>query len=800
MFRRKLICFAAITLCAGVFLCIVTDKPDLYEKYHFSSAVYDRNGKLLKLSLTMDDKYRLFVKYDQIPKEAVQALLLYEDRYFFYHFGINPLSVIRAVSAMLSGQRRLGASTITMQLARLVYHIDSSNSSGKFLQMLRAMQIELFYSKKKILEAYFNLAPYGGNIEGIGAASQIYFDVLPQNLKLEQILALSVIPQNPGKRSLLVNNGRQNIYDATRRLKDIWLEAYPDHPDRQRLENIWPETGCPLEKGKAGESVSSQKYMPQNDDCLDFLPQKRLFLPNEAPHFTRRVLKDHSGDIQTVLDLDFQHMVEETVYHYVMEHQAQGIKNAAVIVLDASTMETLAYVGSADFRNKEIHGQVDGIEALRSPGSALKPFIYAMALEKGIIHPLSMLKDVPRKYGVYTPENFDHAFYGLLDATQALVYSRNIPAVDLLQRVGEKDFYQFLVSCEVKKLRSPDEYGLSMALGGVEVSVQNLAQMYAMLYREGQYASIRLTKTDPETNRRLISPEAAFLIMDMLSKNIATDQPSIAFSVQKNNYPVSWKTGTSYGYKDAWSAGIVGSYVIVVWVGNFDGTPNQAFEGRKTAAPLFFRLVRKIAKQHAFPTHIEPSPHLNLEQVPVCQDTGELANAYCAHTKMSYFIPGISRIKLSETARLIPINVQTGMRACRHKPPETILKQYNFWPSDVLRAYQIAGVQIKRPPDFGENCDQIDLNARGSAPRILRPVDQSRFMFRSENDDHTIALQASLDADSSNVYWFLNNHLVGRAKAEEIMTLKLPIGNFELKAADDFGRTSVVHITSSYID
>lgn len=231
---------------------------------------------------------------------------------------------------------------------------------------------------------------------------------------------------------------------------------------------------------------------------------------------------------------------------------------------------------------------MDGTRALRSPGSVLKPFIYAQALERGIIHPMTMLKDVPKNYGVYTPENFDRSFYGLLNATQALVYSRNIPAVDLLLQVGEENFYNLLKACGVQKLRPVGFYGLAMALGGTEVSMHNLAAMYAMLYNEGRFGTLRVLQGEERPLKQLLSPEAAFLTLNMLSQNAAADDTATRFSKRKTAYPVSWKTGTSYGFKDAWSAGVVGPYVVVVWIGNFDGTPNNAFVGRDMAAPLFF--------------------------------------------------------------------------------------------------------------------------------------------------------------------------------------------------------------------
>ncbi len=750
---------AIVLLSAAIYLLI--PKPDLYEKYNFSAAVYDRSGRLLKLSLSMDDKYRLFTPLKNIPQEAVQALLLYEDRSFYRHPGVNPLSVVRAVYEMASGGRKQGASTITMQVARIVFRIDSSTLSGKIVQMLRALQIELFYSKDEILEAYFNLAPYGGNIEGLGAAARIYFDKPVQNLNLPQIMALTVIPQNPGKRHLLSEEGRSLSAKAAARLKETWLKSY------RHRENSY--LSLPLASG--------------------------VFLPKEAPHFVRAVLRNRHGEVKTTLDLDYQHMTENILRGFVAEHKKDGVYNAAALIVDARTMDTLAYVGSYDFGNEAVSGQVDGTGALRSPGSALKPFIYAMALDRGIIHPMTMLKDVPKQYGVYTPENFDRSFYGLVNATEALVHSRNIPAVDLLLKVGEKDFYRFLRQCRVPDLRPAEFYGLAMALGGTEVSMQNLAAMYAMLYNGGDFRPLRLLPDETSGSEKLLSPEAAFLTLSMLAENKAIDDSRTSFSAKRENYPVSWKTGTSYGYKDAWSAGVVGSYVVIVWVGNFDGTPNHAFVGRSMAAPLFFRIVRKIARQNAIPTELKPKKSLNLAKVKICRDTGDIANAYCDRTTETLFIPGVSNIRFSDVSRLIPIDVKTGLRACRHTPPDTEMKSFNFWPSDVLQAYEKAGISVRRPPAFKESCEKVDTFGQGRAPQIVSPADGSRFLLNlRENKKEKIALNAVLDADAENVYWFVNNLFSGQTKAGEVLEVQPRPGINKIRAVDDRGRSSVVSV------
>lgn len=738
----------------------VVPKPDLYARYTFSNAVYDKNSKLLKLSLTIDDKYRLFVPLKDIPQHTKQALLLYEDRGFYFHFGVNPFSFFRAVFSMASGGRKQGASTITMQVARIVYQIDSSTVIGKIMQILRALQIEMYYSKEQILEAYFNLAPYGGNIEGIGAASLIYFMTDAKELNLPQSTALTVIPQNPSNRLLLTEKGRNNNLTARKRLQKMWLENY-EH--------------------------SQNGY-------LDMPLKTEVFLPDFAPHFVRRVLQNHSGKIVTTLDINLQQKMLETIQNYIAENKIKGVSNAAAVLVDRRDMSVSAYVGSADFYNEKILGQVDGVSAKRSSGSTLKPFIYALALEQGKIHPLTILKDVPQKYGFYSPENFDRSYMGLLDATRALNLSRNVPAVELLMQTGEENFYNFLQKNGIKLAKPASYYGLAMALGGVEVSAENLAAMYAMLADGGIFSPLRFVKDETKKEEKVMQPEAAFLAEYMLLQN-KENYNDEAFFVENNEPLTAWKTGTSYSYKDAWTAGIFGDYVLVVWIGNFDGKSNQSFVGRTMAAPLFFRLIKALDLQNDIknPEDVLPK-NLNIFKVKVCSDTGDLADAFCENKKESYFISGVTNVKMSGITRLIPIDRKSGLRACRHRPPYTVLESYNFWPDDVVKALSNAGIGLKTPPEFMEDCADIEDFKHGNAPKILSPNGSGKMLIDASKDK--IVLKATADSDAKEIYWFVNNKFVGITKTGKILEIPPVFGDITVKAVDDIGRVESIKINS----
>ena len=749
---------AAVVLSA--LIIAAAPKMPLLAGYDFSTAFYDRNGKLLRLELTEDDKYRLRVKLQDIPENMRRALLLYEDRWFYYHPGVNPWRMLEAAANMAVGGRKQGASTITMQVARIVYRIDSSTPWGKIKQILRALQLELMYSKDEILEAYFNLAPYGGNIEGIGAAALIYFGIDAKNLNLLQSIMLTVVPQNPTSRSLSTDRGLKEAEKAAQRLKEKWLEVYPQ-TDKEIL-------------------------------CLPLKPMKNL--PFAAPHLIQRLKNRLQGNVVTTIDINLQKKLQDLVREYVAGNRHKGLYNAAAMIVDVKSGEVLASVGSADFFAADIQGQVDGTRALRSPGSVLKPFIYGLALEQGIIHPLSMLEDVPRNYGLYTPENFDHAFYGLVNATEALINSRNVPAVDLLKKLRSGSFYQMLRAVEVPELKPEEFYGLALALGGAEVTMENLAGLYVMLGNGGEFIRPKYVAGERTFRQRLLSREAAYLVLKMLRQNPPPDEEVLPYQTKNKRQSIAWKTGTSYGFRDAWTAGVAGNYAIIVWVGNFDGTGNHHFVGRTAAAPLFFNIVRRADVWVGFSTDTEEADNLNIRQVDICQNTGELAAGGCPQTVLGDFIPGVTSIKMSHILRQIPVNVKTGLRACRHKPPQTKLEWFEFWPSEVKKALAEAGINFKEPPAFEENCS-FENTSSGRAPKIIFPAAGSIIISRMQKGrQEEVPLRASADADVKKIYWFVNQRLVGETQPDETLTAELKIGINKIKAVDNLGREQEIGV------
>lgn len=746
-------------------------EPDLYSLSGYSTAWFDRQGKLLRLELAPDDRYRLKVPLSKVSPAMQQATLLYEDQDFYHHGGVDLLALLRAGwQTYILGERRIGGSTLTMQVARLRFGCPHT-LTGKLVQILRAIQIERHYSKREILAAYFNLAPYGRNIEGVAAASLIYFDKPASELTLPESMALSVVPQNPVRRNPTSKAGYAELVKARARLFQRWLEIHPADADRRE-----------------------QLELP-----LAIRPPEAL--PFRAPHFING-LKGGPGDVNTSLDLSLQQLLESHIARYVARRDKEGIHNAAALLLDSRTMEVKALVGSADFFNRKIAGQVDGTRAKRSPGSALKPFAYALAMDQGLIHPMSLLKDAPRRFGAYTPENFDQAFLGPILARDALIRSRNVPAVNITAGLRQPGLYGFLQQAGISGMRGPDHYGLALVLGDMEVTMQELVRLYAMLANGGRLkplVMLRDGKPLPE-GKVLLSPEAAFITLKILQDNPPPRREHLPGALVKR-HRIAWKTGTSYAFRDAWSVGLAGPWVLAVWVGNFDGAGNQAFIGRSAAGPLLFDLFDAIDKVRGdLDQPVLSRRGLNVAQIPMCSDTGDLPGRYCPHTTPGWFIPGVSPIKVSTVYRAIPIDRASGKRACYYNPESSRFEVYEFWPSDLLRIFRQAGVIRRSPPPYLERCT-LEQQSMGLAPKISSPVSRVTYTLRANRlSSERIPFEAVTDADVKTLYWFVDNRLVGQAGAGDVFFWQAEAGDYTVSVLDDHGRANDMRIRIRLVD
>ena len=741
-----------------------------------STGVWSADGELLRVTLAADEQYRLWVPLDQISPLLVDAMLLKEDRWFYWHRGVNPISLTRAAFRTYTGGDRQGGSTLTMQLARLLYRLNTRTPAGKAKQAALALWLECRYSKKDLLEAYLNVAPFGGNIEGVGAASRIYFGKSPERLTLGESLTLAVIPQRPVGRAGRTAEAAAMLA-AREQLGREWLRAHPA-------------------TGDAADATRRQVELP-------IVARPDYTMPWQAPHFVDTVLANGhpGGRLNTTIDAGLQRVLETQVAQFIAERGVNGVRNAAALLVDTRDMGVKAWVGSSGYWNAR-DGQVNGVLAKRSPGSALKPFIYALALDQGVLHPRTMLRDAPSAFGPFTPENFDGRFVGPIAAQDALIRSRNVPAVWAASQLKQPTLYQFLETAGIRDLKPEAFYGLALALGGGEVTMEELAGLYAMLANGGVLRPIRVSgdsalagdgEMGPRVQGsasdaggvRLFSAEASFITLEMLRQNPRPDDTGLVS--MRSRWPVAWKTGTSWGFRDAWTAGVAGPYVLVVWIGNFSGEGNPAFVGVDAAAPLFFRMVDSLNLARPSEDASPPAPPAGVSRVAVCTGSGDLPNADCPHTVDTWYIPGKSPIRVSQLHRAVALDVATGAAVCPSFTGATRSEVFEFWSSDMLTLFREAGMPRRLPPPL----PACALDDRMDPPRISSPLRNVTYSLRRSGGD-AISLEASVAADVQRVFWFDGNALIGSRRAGEGALAWRPTtaGTRIVRVVDDHGRSA----------
>jgi penicillin-binding protein 1C len=727
-------------------------RVSLSESFPLSTSVWSEDGQLLRVTLASDDQYRLWTPLSEISPALTEAFLLKEDRWFRWHPGVNPVALARAAVRTWRGGGRQGGSTITMQLARLMYRLNTKTPGGKLRQAAAALWLEARYAKRDILEAYLNAVPFGGNVQGVGAASRIYFSKPVSRIDLAEALTLAVIPQSPNARA------GQALPQARARLGALWLRAH-----------------------SAGESERRQIETP-------VALGSRHQAPDLAPHLVDAVLREQGrpARIDTTLNADMQRVVETQIERYLNQFGERGIRNVAALVVDSRDMEVKAWVGSADYHNEAIHGQINGVLTKRSPGSTLKPFIFGLALDQGVLHPRTILRDAPSSFGPFTPENFDGRFFGPISAQEALIRSRNVPAVWVSTQLRQPDLYQFLENAGIGGLKPEPYYGLALALGGGEVTMEELAGLYAMLANQGTMRPLRTLRAGvPREGLRLLSPEAAFITMDMLRHNPRPDDDGVPLT--RGRWPIAWKTGTSWGFRDAWSAGIAGPYVLTVWIGDFEAQGNPSFVGVDAAAPLFFRIADAL--NLARPNEAVPplTPPKGVSKVTVCTASGDLPNVYCPETAETWYIPGKSPIRVSQLHRAVAIDTQTGRPACPSDAVATRLEVFEFWPSDMMKLFREAGMPRRAPPKLPD----CALDDSSEAPRIASPLRNVTYTLGEPTRD-SIALETSVAADVRDVFWFDGGALIARTPVSHGALAWRPAsaGTHLIRAIDDHGRAA----------
>ena len=730
----------------------------------YSPLLYDRHGALLYTRLTPDEKWRLPLQPDEITPLMEKTILAKEDRWFYYHPGINPVSIARAlVRNTTAGRRTSGASTITMQVARML-HRRPRTWGSKLIEMFRALQLEIRYSKKEILRLYLNLAPYGGNMEGIASASYFYFDKAPDHLSLAEITALSIIPNRPNS----LTPGKHN--DAIVKERNRWLQ--------------WMAT----------KDIFTKKEI--EDALREPFDAYRHPAPRLAPHLTQRLRVGDGATVTTTLSLNTQLQAEKITGDYVRSLQHLNIRNAAAIIMENATGKVVAYVGSANFFDTTDGGQVNGAAAIRQPGSTLKPLVYGLGIDAGLVTPKRMIADVPVNYNGYVPENYDLRFNGLVSMEYALMHSLNIPAVNMLQAVGKDKMIQALTLSQFKQIiKDRDKLGLSLILGGCGTSLEDLTGMYSMIANNGFYKPLRFTDADSlQTGARILSKEASFILHETLSKIDRPDLP-LNWTATESLPRIAWKTGTSYGRRDAWSIGYNKTYTIGVWVGNFSGKGSPDLSGATIATPLLFRLFNAIDKESHTDWFTPPD---GMEQRKVCAETGLVPNDYCEQIVLDYFIPLTSSTQVCNNRQEIMISPDEKISFCNDCAPDDGYKQkwYTVLPPEV-QAFNIqAGPSNTPVPPHNPACTTVWPD---KGPIIKSPQHRAEYLISKQHPE-PLLLECQPANDVAMVHWYINNKHYKTAPARDRVFFMPNEGQVKISCTDDKGRNRDVMIDVRLVD
>ncbi|MEA4856459.1 MAG: penicillin-binding protein 1C [Solidesulfovibrio sp.] len=766
-FRRRravLVAGLALALCAALGLGLATARlpfPLAVLSPPASTVVAARNGLPLRLYLAPDEAWRFPTRLAAIAPILPRLIVAAEDRHFFRHPGVNPLSLARAaLSNLRAGHVVSGGSTITMQLARLA-EPKPRTLAGKCREALAALALERRLSKAAILERYCNMAPYGGNIVGIGAASLLYFGKTPDRLSLAEAALFTVIPRAPSALDPLRHPGEAKA------ARDALLAAMA----RRGV----------IDAKAAAEAMGAP------------VPAKLAAPPFVAPQFCElaRQAAPAAIRVDTTLDPAVQKAVADILRGRRAGLAAQGIGAAAAVVLDVASRDVLALVGSTDFFGDARFGQINGAVIRRSPGSALKPFLYAMGLDAGLVFPQSQLLDIPTAFAGYKPKNYDGLFRGRVTTEQALVTSLNVPAVRLLHAVGPAPFLDTLRLAGLSSLDKPaGHYGLSLVLGGGEVTLLALANAYADLASLGEHRPPRLLAGPAGPGTRLFSPEAAAMVTEMLAKVERPDLPTSwdrALAVPA----VAWKTGTSYGHRDAWAIGYSADRVIGVWVGNMDGTPVKGISGAVHAGPILFELFRAVEPRGS---RLAVPSWCNIREVEVCADSRELPGPDCPRRVPARIVPGVTRLGPCPVHGRQLVDAASGKALsadclASHEAASVVVSRY---PAELVSWWRATGIPFEAPPEPEPGCGA----PAGQGPRIVSPSPATPYVYRRDApaEAQRIALSADAPADSRRLSWYADGELIAQGGPGERLFWQPSPGRKRLVCVDDLGRLDAVTV------
>ena len=762
--KHKLKLGIALTLFIVWLFCL----PNALFNQPTSTVALSANGQLMGARIAKDGQWR-FPAMDTIPYKYEQCILLFEDEYFYQHPGFNPISILKAIHHNITKKSRRGGSTITQQVIRLSRGHRKRNYAEKLIELVQATRLEARFSKNEILRLYASHTPYGGNVVGLETAAWRYFGISAKDLSWGQTAALAVLPNAPA----LIFPGKND--NALLKKRNRLLQKLHD-------KKILDATELELA-------------------LLEPLPQKPLPLPNFSPHLTERIQHEHTGkQIRTTIDATLQKRLNRLAKAHHQSLAKNEINNLAILVLDVTTRNVLAYVGNAPNTDTEAYF-VDIINKKRSTGSTLKPLLFAALMDEGQILPNTLVKDIPTVINGYQPENFTNTYAGAVPASNALARSLNIPAVRLLQAYGLQKFYNKLQQVQLPSLNKPaSHYGLPLILGGAEATLWELTAAYANMasvvnhfsknnstYRVHEFkppnylANQTYNFGNDQEDATVYSAGAIFETLQALRK-VNRPKGEENWHFFSDSQPLAWKTGTSFGFKDAWAIGVTPKYAIGVWAGNADGEGRPGLTGITAAAPLLFKALQQLPKSGWFAT-----PYDDLMELPICDKSGFEASPLCEKTNKTYVplaakkglnCPYHQQLSLDETGAF-QVNANC-------YPIENIVtKPWFVLPATMAFYYEKQSSEYKSPPPFLSNCGEFNQQELV----FLYPKKGETLVLPKDlgNQTQDVLVKVAHKLEDLPVHWYLDEGYVGTTTQFHELLLPLKPGSYKLSVMDDNG-------------
>ena len=733
-----------------------------------ATVIESKDGKLLAAKIADDGQWR-FPETDSVPGKFASCIVQFEDAYFYEHPGFNPVSIVKSlIENIKAGKVVRGGSTLTQQVIRLSRKGQSRTYFEKLIELVLATRLELRTSKEGILRLYASHAPFGGNVVGIDVAAWRYFGVQPHQLSWAESATLAVLPNAPA----LIYPGKNQTQLLNKR-NTLLRKLYTEH------------------------IIDSLTY---ELSILEALPQKPFPLPQKAPHLLQRIDKTQKGKrIQTAIDFNLQSQVNQIVeQHYQLLRQNE-VHNAAVMVMDIASRKVLAYVGNTPTDNAH-QKDVDIIDAPRSTGSVLKPLLYTAMLDAGELLPNTLVADIPTTIAGYQPENFDKSYHGAVPAKKALARSLNIPSVRLLREYGLERFRNELNMFNIKNLdKSADYYGLTLILGGAESSLWDLTKTYANLastlnhfnessseYYSNEIQEPVIINHDSIVfehrlqQKNLYGAGSIYLAFEAM-KEVNRPEGEEAWEFYDSSEQIAWKTGTSFGNRDAWAIGVTQKYAVGVWVGNADGEGRPALTGVGSAAPILFDVFDRLPDVRWF-----DAPYDDLTKIKVCSKSGYLASDICTEVSL-YNSPNGQRFKVCPFHKLIHLDKNEQFRVNSSCMPieDIVNKSWFVLPPLMAYYYKDINSAYRELPPFKEDCIAEVMPSM----EFIIPKGNSTMVVTKDFDGtrNELVFKLAHSKPATMVFWYLDDDFIGSTKDFHELSILPKEGNHVLTVIDEFG-------------